>query len=392
MPSGDFAAYVAAATAAIAEANQALERPLAAEVIEDRAPFELVPDPRRCPPSADGRHPKAALLLHGLGGTAYEMRDLGRALVQACYLVRAILLPGHGTMPGDLLDVDYQEWVQATGLAVASFERKAERLILVGFGVGATLALHEALYEEPRPGPELGGLVLLSPALGAAAPLAWLPAPGGYGDLLPALAGAGSCPTPTRCATSFCRTTPSRQRARLIADLDAQEGPLQLPVYVAISASDAEVDPAAARDWLCRRASGPRRLTWYTPGPAPARPECGAVVERASASAPGDPRSLPHRPADRPGQPALRRQERLPGLLALLLGGGHTELVHLHGSDEDGGELGGAPGRDHRGQPATPRRAAADLQPGFQGHGRRPAGVPGRPGQGTSLGRGQANP
>ena len=283
MPSPDFAAYIAAATAPIAAANQALERPLAAEVVEDRAPFELVPDPRRCPPSADGRHPKAALLLHGLGGTGYEMRDLGRALVQACYLVRGILLPGHGTMPGDLLDVDYQEWVQATGLAVASFERKAERLILVGFGVGATLALHEALSEEPRPGPELGGLVLLSPALGAAAPLAWLPAPGGYGDLLPTMRWSRLLSDADPVRYKSLPHNAERQRARLIADLDAQEGPLQLPVYVAISASDAEVDPAAARDWLCRRASGPRRLTWYTPGPA-AGTECGAVVERMSAS------------------------------------------------------------------------------------------------------------
>jgi alpha-beta hydrolase superfamily lysophospholipase len=216
MPSRDFAAYIAAATAAIAEANQALERPLAAEVIEDRAPFELVPDPRRCPPSADGRHPKAALLLHSLGGTAYEMRDLGRALVQACYLVRAILLPGHGTVPGDLLDVHYQEWVQATGLAVASFERKAERLVLVGFGVGATLALREALSEEPRPGPELVGLVLLSPALGPAAPLAWLPAPGGYGDLLPAARWSRLLSDGDPVRYESLPRNAERQRARLI--------------------------------------------------------------------------------------------------------------------------------------------------------------------------------
>jgi esterase/lipase len=284
MPSPDFAAYVAAATAAIAGANQALERPIATEVIEDRAPFELVPDPRRCPPAADGRHPKAALLLHGLGGTPYEMRDLGRALVQACYLVRAILLPGHGTVPGDLLDVDGREWLQATGLAVASFERQAERLVLVGFGVGATLALHEALSDQPRPGPELVGLVLLSPALGAAAPLAWLPGPGVYGDLLPAARWSRLLSDADPVRYESLPHNALLQRARLIADLDAQEGPLQLPVYVAISASDAEVDPAAARDWLCRRVRGPRRLIWYTPGPAPGT-ECGAVVERASASA-----------------------------------------------------------------------------------------------------------
>ena len=191
-------------------------------------------------------------------------------------------------------------------------------------------------------------------------------------------AGAGSCPMPTRCATSLCRATPSCQRARLIADLDAQEGPLQLPVYMAISASDAEVDPAAARDWLCRRASGPRRLIWYTPGPAPGT-ECGAVVERASASAGILDLShiaLPIAP-DNPRYGAK---------------GAYLDCSHYYWEADTPswficmdrtktrGELGGAPGRDHGGQPATPRRAAADLQPGFRGHGRRPAGVPGRPG------------
>ena len=103
MPAADFAGYAVAAKAAIAAANRASEGPLEADVIEDRAPFELIPNRRRCPRAADGRHAKAALLLHDLGGTPYEMRDLGRALVEHCYLVRAILLPGHGTVPGDLL-------------------------------------------------------------------------------------------------------------------------------------------------------------------------------------------------------------------------------------------------------------------------------------------------
>ncbi|MGH6897071.1 MAG: alpha/beta hydrolase [Geminicoccaceae bacterium] len=286
MPSGDFAAYVAAAKAAIADANQALERPLAAAVIEDRAPFELVPDPRRCPPSADGRHPKAALLLHGLGGSPYEMRDLGRALVEACYLVRAILLPGHGTVPGDLLDVDDQEWVQATRLAIASFERKAERLVLVGFGVGATLALHAALLDQPPPGPELVGAVLLSPALGTGAPPAWLRAPALYGDLLPAARWSRLLADGDPVRYESMPHHAELQRARLIAALDAREEPLQLPVYVAISASDAEFDPGAARDWFCRRLSGPRRLIWYTPAPA-GDTGCQFVVERASAATTG---------------------------------------------------------------------------------------------------------
>jgi hypothetical protein len=50
------------------------------------------PERRRCTRDADGE--KAARLIHDLGGTPYEMRDLARAFAAACYLVRAILLPG----------------------------------------------------------------------------------------------------------------------------------------------------------------------------------------------------------------------------------------------------------------------------------------------------------
>ena len=100
-PTAEFAAYVAAAELAIAEANQALARPLDTGVVKDRAPFELAPERRRCARAGDGRHNKAALLIHDLGGTPYEMRDVARAFAEACYLVRAILLPGHGTVPGD---------------------------------------------------------------------------------------------------------------------------------------------------------------------------------------------------------------------------------------------------------------------------------------------------
>jgi esterase/lipase len=284
MPSADFAAYIAAAEAALARASKGFDRPLAGDVVEDRAPFELVPDARRCPAAGDGRHPKAALLLHGLGGTPYEMRDLGRALAQACYLVRAILLPGHGTVPGDLLEVDHQDWIEATRLGIAGFDGKAERLVLVGFSIGATLALRETLREEPGSGPELAGVVLLSPVLGTTTPLAWLGAERLYGELLPGerwsrVLGDGD---PVRYE-SLPRNA-EVQRARLIAELDADENPLELPVYLAISASDAEVDPVATRAWFCERASGPRRLIWYAPAPAPDT-SCGSVVERPAAAA-----------------------------------------------------------------------------------------------------------
>src|SRR5687767_14091438 len=67
-PQADFAAYVAQVKAQIAAANRAIGKELDPQVLEDRAPFELVPEPgRRCARTADGRHQRAALLIHGLG-------------------------------------------------------------------------------------------------------------------------------------------------------------------------------------------------------------------------------------------------------------------------------------------------------------------------------------
>jgi dienelactone hydrolase len=285
LPLADFAVYVAAAEVAIAQANQAIDRPLEADVIEDRAPFELVPERRRCPRGADGRHGKAALLLHDLGGTPYEMRDLGRALVEHCYLVRAILLPGHGTVPGDLLDVDYRQWIEATRSAVASFEGEAQHLVLIGFGLGATLAAHRALSAPPLSDPALDGLVLLAPALGTDTPLDWLGAPGGYGQLGPQGRWARLLPDYDPVRYESLPHHAEIQRARLVEEVVARDALLEVPVFLAISADDAEVDPGAARDWFCRRLSGPRRLVWYATAPARST-DCRFVSERSSAAAP----------------------------------------------------------------------------------------------------------
>jgi esterase/lipase len=285
LPAADFAAYVAGAQAAIAEANQAIERPLEADVVEDRAPFELVPARGRCPRASDGRHRKAALLLHDLGGTPYEMRDLGRALADRCYLVRAILLPGHGTVPGDLLDADYRQWIEATRSGVASFAGEAEQLVLVGFGLGAALAVHEALSTPAQADPALGGLVLLAPALGPDPPLAWLRTPLQYGRLGPEGRWARLLPDYDPVRYESLPANAGLQRARLVEEVAATDAVLDVPVFLVISADDVEVDPAAARDWFCRLLSGPRRMSRYTAAPARAV-DCRFVVERPSASAP----------------------------------------------------------------------------------------------------------
>ncbi len=160
MPSAaaDFAAYVEQSKAQIAAANLAIGKELGPQVIEDRAPFELAPDPERCPRTADGRHERAVLLIHGLGGQPYAMRALAERFAAACYLARAILLPGHGTVPGDLLEVGYEDWVEATRArrAAASQARPSDS-IWSAFRAGGTLALDYALGEPKASDPRSAG-------------------------------------------------------------------------------------------------------------------------------------------------------------------------------------------------------------------------------------------
>jgi esterase/lipase len=287
LPQADFAAYVEQAKGQIAAANRAIGQELAPQVIEDRAPFELAPDRNRCRRSAAGRHERAVLLIHGLGDSAYAMRDLAARFAAACYLARAILLPGHGTVPGDLLEVAYEDWTEATRLGVLSFADEAEKLYLVGFAAGATLALDYALGEQRASDPVLGGLVLLAPAVATRSGFglfarsflasgALMPADG-YAQLLPD-------EDPVRYA-SIARNAEVQLDA-LIDRLEERQRLLELPVFLALSANDAVIDPEAARRWFCRQLIGPRDLIWYAPGGTPLD-DCRFALVRASDPWPG---------------------------------------------------------------------------------------------------------
>src|SRR5262245_58529702 len=184
-----FDAYVAATTAKLEDALHRGRPGLSAEEVKRlarmRAPFQWPPDPPewgaqsgRCPAAPAAGTRTGILLIHGLTDTPYLMRDIGRHFrEQHCFLVRAILLPGHGTVPGDLLDVRYQEWIEAARYGIDSFAGQVDQLYIAGFSTGGTLAVYHALTRD-RGGearPPIRGLILFSPAIQVAdilAPLA----------------------------------------------------------------------------------------------------------------------------------------------------------------------------------------------------------------------------
>ncbi len=108
------------------------------------------------------------LLIHGLTDTPYLLRDLSRSLVsnQSCIITRAIVLPGHATTPGNLLNIEYNDWVAATEYGVNSFiESGIENIFIAGFSTGGALALNYLMSRDNKTDNNIRGLLLFSPAI-----------------------------------------------------------------------------------------------------------------------------------------------------------------------------------------------------------------------------------
>ena len=135
----------------------------------------------------------AVVLLHGLTDSPYSLRHIAARYVAGGFGVVAIRMPGHGTVPAGLADVEWEDWLAATRLAVREARRMAgptNPLHIVGFSNGGALALKYALDALDDPSlTKPDRLVLISPMIGITsfarfAGLAGLPA------FLPAFAKA----------------------------------------------------------------------------------------------------------------------------------------------------------------------------------------------------------
>ncbi|MBE9536531.1 MAG: alpha/beta hydrolase [Proteobacteria bacterium] len=108
-----------------------------------------------------GRYRRGVLLIHGLYDSPYVMKDLEKFFNENCFYTRSILLPGHGTRPGDMLEISYIEWIKAVDFAVARFLDEVEDLYIAGFSTGAALAVRKAIKDPDS----IKGLFLFAPSL-----------------------------------------------------------------------------------------------------------------------------------------------------------------------------------------------------------------------------------
>ena len=121
--------YLALEDALFAEIDQ---RIYAAGDASLNAPFSRytsgsVADPRNASPDWNrtilleplGKFQGNVLLLHGMSDSPYSLRALGLRLQGEGYRVLALRMPGHGTIPAGMLDLDWREMARVVALLVA---------------------------------------------------------------------------------------------------------------------------------------------------------------------------------------------------------------------------------------------------------------------------------
>lgn len=72
------------------------------------------------------------------------MRDLAATFSRQCFEARALLLPGHGTRPADLMAVDHRDWLSHVEVALRQARAESSFVVVAGFSLGAALALTAA--------------------------------------------------------------------------------------------------------------------------------------------------------------------------------------------------------------------------------------------------------
>lgn len=101
----------------------------------------------------------AVFMVHGLGGTQYDLGSMHKRLKNAGFVTHAITLPGHGGQPADLLGVRAEDWLEAVRAKYRELAAEYEVLHVMGMCMGSLLAIETC----KREGHTKGRLVALAP-------------------------------------------------------------------------------------------------------------------------------------------------------------------------------------------------------------------------------------
>jgi carboxylesterase len=203
----------------------------------------------------------AALLLHGLTGTPYELRPVADRLARAGVRCLAPVLPGHHSAEA-LSRTSWQDWVSGAREALAALG-ETRRTLVVGSSMGALVACALAAEDPGR----VDGIALLAPAL-ELQPLGklagWLAGATPMARFLPQIpkGGGSDVGDPEARAMNPCmETVPLRSVGELLAfqaHVDALLPRVRCPALVVAGALDGTVTVAGAQRMAAKLGGGAR--------------------------------------------------------------------------------------------------------------------------------------
>lgn len=103
----------------------------------------------------------AVLLVHGLGGTQFDLGSMHKRLKNAGFVTHSLTLPGHGTQPADLVGVKAEDWLESVRTLYRQLLPRYETLHVMGMCMGSLLAI-EVVKQERH---SKGQLVVLAPPI-----------------------------------------------------------------------------------------------------------------------------------------------------------------------------------------------------------------------------------
>ncbi|MEZ8311392.1 alpha/beta hydrolase [Vibrio splendidus] len=115
-------------------------------------PFEILPNQANSVK-------KGIIFVHGLGDSPWSFVDVAKEFADDGYLVRSVLLPGHGSRPADLVPISISDWENTVKNQVEIMQKEGLEVSLSGFSTGANLVTDYANSD-----PSIEALYLFSPA------------------------------------------------------------------------------------------------------------------------------------------------------------------------------------------------------------------------------------
>ena len=236
-----------------------------------RSPFQMpASEQDRCSDMSKGAG-KGFLLIHGLIDSPYLLTNIRDSLSKQypCALIRAVLLPGDGTVVGDSLEMDHKDWQRIVEYGVKGFQEddRISDLYLVGFSAGTSLVIeymNDYMKENPSTdaverADKIQGLILLSPSVKAKSSFAFLAS---FLNLFKDWESLFEEEDAVRYE-SFSYNAGAEFYTLTRGMVDPAYA-LKVPVLIVASADDTTVDAEAARRFFCFSDEVDRRaLIWY---------------------------------------------------------------------------------------------------------------------------------